>query len=113
MPSDKDSSIVILNKKDYNEEYLKILCNRHFYEELKEDPSASYRGLFTEIIQKHLHDKLITKNEYDILLEGNEIPTFYALAKTNKIFAKLPPFRPICNGKNSVSVRMTDVRVCR
>ena len=108
MPSDKDSSIVILNKNDYNEECLKILCDRHFYEELKEDPSASYKGRFTEIIQKLLHDKLITKNEYDILLEGNETPTFYALAKTHKIFEKLPPFWPICNGKNSVSVRMSE-----
>ena len=34
-------------------------------------------------------------NIYDILLEGNETPTFYVLAKTHKIFAKLPPFQPI------------------
>ena len=31
MLSDKDSSIVILNKNDYNEKCLKILCDRHFY----------------------------------------------------------------------------------
>ena len=31
MPSDNDSSIVILNKKDYNEKCLKILWDRHFY----------------------------------------------------------------------------------
>ena len=37
MPPDRDSSIVILKKNDYNEECLKILCNRHFHEELKED----------------------------------------------------------------------------
>ena len=61
MPSDKDSSIVILNKNDYNE-CLKILCDRHFSEELKEDPSASYKSRFTEIIQKLLHDNLIKKN---------------------------------------------------
>ena len=58
---------------------------------IKEDPSASYKDRFTEIIQKLLHDNLITKNEYDILLAGNETPTFYALAKTHKIFEKLPP----------------------
>ena len=29
MPSHRDSSIVILNKNDCNEECLKILCNRH------------------------------------------------------------------------------------
>ena len=29
--SDKDSSIFILNKNGYNEECLKILCDRHFY----------------------------------------------------------------------------------
>ena len=55
MPSDKDSSIVMLNKNDYNEEWLKILCNIHFYEELKEDPSASYKDRFTDIIQKLLN----------------------------------------------------------
>ena len=69
MPSDKDSSIVILNKKDYNEEYLKILCNRHFYEELKEDPSASYRGLFTEIIQQHLMTNLSLKMNMTFFLK--------------------------------------------
>ena len=79
--SDKDSSIVILNKNDYNEECLKILCSRHFYEELKEDPSASYKDRFTVVIQKLLRDSFITKNEYDILLEENETRTFYALAK--------------------------------
>ena len=104
MPSDKDSSIVILNKNDYDGECLKILYNRHFYEELKEDPSVSYKDRFTDVIQKLLNDSLISKNEFDILPEGNKTPTFYALAKTHKIFEKLPPFRPICNGKNSFSV---------
>ena len=105
--SDKDSSIVILNKNNYNEECLKILCDRNFYEKLKEDPSALYKERLTEIIQKLLHDNLITKNEYDILLEGNKTPTFYALAKTHKILKKLSPCRPICNGKHSVSVQMS------
>ena len=108
MPPHKGSSIVTLNKNDYNEECLKILFDRHFYEKLKEDPSASYKDRFTEIIEKLLHDSLITKNEYDILLEGNETPTFYALAKTYKIFEKLPPFLPICNGKNLGSVWMSE-----
>ena len=108
MPPHKGSSIVILNKNDYNEEWLKILFDRHFYEELKEDTSVSYKDRFTEIIEKLLHDNLITKNEYDILLEGNETPTFYALAKTYKIFEKLPPFLPIHNGKNLVSVWMSE-----
>ena len=49
MPSHKDSSIVLLNKNDYNEKCLKILFNRHFYEELKEHPSASYKNRFTNI----------------------------------------------------------------
>ena len=65
MPSDKDSCIVILNKNDYNEECLKILCKRHFYEELTEDPNVSYKERFTDIIQELLHDSLIPKNEYD------------------------------------------------
>ena len=102
MPSDKDSSIVILNKNDYNEECLKTLCNRHFHEELKEDPGASYKDRFINVIQKLLHDSLTTKNEYDILLEGYETSTFYVLAKTHQIFENLPPFQPICNRRNSV-----------
>ena len=44
MLSDKGSFIAILNKNDYNEECLKTLCNRHFYEKLKEDHSALYKG---------------------------------------------------------------------
>ena len=61
MPSDKDSSIIILNKNDYNEECLKTLCNRHFHEELKEDPGASYKDRFINVIQKLLHDSLTTR----------------------------------------------------
>ena len=78
VPSGKDISIVILSKNDYNEECLKILCNRHFYEEMKEDPSASYKDRFADVIQKLLHDCIFTKNEYDILLEVNETSTFCA-----------------------------------
>ena len=92
MLSDKGSFIAILNKNDYNEECLKTLCNRHFYEKLKEDHSALYKGRFTKVIQKFLHNNLITKNEYEILLKGNEIPTFYGLVKTHKIFEKTPSF---------------------
>ena len=93
MSSDKDILKVILNKNDCNEECLKILCNRHFYEELKEGPSASYKGRFTNVYQKLLHDSFITKIE--ILPEGNETPNFYALVKTHKIFEKLPLFQAI------------------
>ena len=102
MPPDKDSSFIILNKNDYKKVCLKTLCNRYFYEELKEGPSASYKDRFTNVIQKLLHDSLITNSKFDILLEGNETPTFYVLAKTYKIFERLLPFQPICNSKNSV-----------
>ena len=71
-PSRKVSFIIILNKNDYNEECLKILCNRHFCE-LKKDPSASYKDRFTNFCHILLHDSLITKNKYDILLEGNKL----------------------------------------
>ena len=71
-PSRKVSFIIILNKNDYNEECLKILCNRHFYE-FKKDPSASYKDRFTNFCHILLHDSLITKNKYDILLEGNKL----------------------------------------
>ena len=108
MPSDEVSSIIILNKNDYNKECLKNLCNRHFYKELKEDPSTSCKDWFTNAIQKLMHDCLITKNEHmTFLLKVMKHLTFYALVKTHKIFEKLPPFRPICNGKNSVSVWMS------
>ena len=108
MSSDEVSSIVILNKNDYNKECLKNLCNRHFYKELKEDPSTSCKDRFTNAIQKLIHHCLITKNEHmTFLLKVMKHLTFYALVKTHKIFEKLPPFRPICNGKNSVSVWMS------
>ena len=57
MPPDKDSSFIILNKNDYKKVCLKTLCNRYFYEELKEGPSASYKDRFTNVIQKLLHDR--------------------------------------------------------
>ena len=37
-----------------------------------------------------LFRNVIIKNEYDILLDGNETSTFYALEKPHKIFEKVP-----------------------
>ena len=60
-----------------------------------------------EEIQNLFHEKLTTKNEYDILLEGTETPSFYAKPKIHKTYQDIPTFRPICNSIGSSSVRMS------
>ena len=106
MPSDKDGSIVVLDKEKYDKACLDIVMDTNYYEELNENPNTSYKEKFTKKIQ-NLYEKLITKNEY-ILLEGTETPSFYAKPKTCKTFQDIPTFRPICNGIGSCSVRMSE-----
>ena len=84
MPSDKDGSIVVLDKEKYDKACLDILMDTNYYEELNENPNTSYKEKFTKKIQ-NLYEKLITKNEY-ILLEGTETPSFYANPKPVKPF---------------------------
>ena len=109
MPSDKGGSIVVLEKEKYKA-CLDILMDTNYYEELTENPNTSYKEKFTEEIQNLLYEKLITKNEYDILLEGTETPSFHAKPKTYKTFQDIPRFRPICNGIRSCSVCMSEFR---
>ena len=53
---------------EYDKVCLNILMDSNFYEELTENPNTLYEEKFTKEIQNILHEKLITKNEYDILL---------------------------------------------
>ena len=80
----------------------------NYYGELNENSNTSYKKKFTEEIQNLLQEKLITKNECDILLEGTETPSFYAKPKTHKTFQDIPTLRPICNGIGSCYVHMLE-----
>ena len=107
MPSDKDDSIVVLDKEKYDKARLDILMDTNYYGELNENPNTSYQEKFTEEIQNLLQEKFITKNEY-ILLEGTETPSFYVKPKTHKTFQDILTFRPICNGIGSCSIHMSE-----
>ena len=63
MLSDKDGSIVVLEKEQYNKACLDIPMDTNYYKELNENPNTSYKEKFTAEIQNLLHEKLITKNE--------------------------------------------------
>ena len=86
MPSDKDGSIVVLDKEKYDKTCFDILMNTNYYEELNKNPDTSYKEKFTEEIQNLLHEKLITKNESNILLEGTETHLFMQNRKPIKPF---------------------------
>ena len=60
-----------------------------------------------EEIQNLLHKKLITKNDFYNLLDGTQIPSFYAKPKTHKTYQDIPTFRHICNRTGSCSVCMS------
>ena len=80
----------------------------NFYEELTENPNILYEEKFRKEIQNILHEKLITKNEYDILLEGTKTPSFYAKPKIHETYQEIQLFRPICNGIGSYFVCMPE-----
>ena len=107
MPSDKDGSIIVLDKEKYDKACLDILMDANHYKELNENPNTLYKEKFTEEIQNLLYEKRATKNEY-ILLEGTETLSFYAKPKTHRTFQDIPTFRPICNGIGSCSVLMSE-----
>ena len=46
MPSDKDGSIVVLDKEEYDNACLDILIDTKYYEELNENPNTSYKEKF-------------------------------------------------------------------
>ena len=107
-PSDKDGSIVVLDKEKYDKACLDILMDTNYCEELNENSNTSYKEKFTEEIQNLLQEKLIIKNEYDILLEGTETPSLYEKPKTHKTLQDIPTFRSICNWIGSCSVHMSE-----
>ena len=95
-------------KLEYDKVCLNIIMDSNFYEELTENPNILYEEKFRKEIQNILHEKLITKNEYDILLEGTKTPSFYAKPKTHETYQEIQLFRPICNGIGSYFVCMPE-----
>ena len=94
MPSDKDGSIVVLDKEKYDKACLDMLMDANYYEELNENPNTLYKEKFTEEIQ-NLYEKLITKNEYDILLKVLRLHLFMQNPKSIepfKTFQRLDPY---------------------
>ena len=95
MPSDKDGSIVVLDKEKYDKTCLDMLMDANYYEELNENPNTLYKEKFTEEIQNLLYEKLITKNEYDILLKVLRLHLFMQNPKSIepfKTFQRLDPY---------------------
>ena len=95
MPSDKDGSIVVLDKEKYDKACLDMLMDANYYEELNENPNTLYKEKFTEEIQNLLYEKLITKNEYDILLKVLRLHLFMQNPKSIepfKTFQRLDPY---------------------
>ena len=42
-PANKCGSIVIMNQKEYETAALSQLTNKHYYEEIQEDPNSRYK----------------------------------------------------------------------
>ena len=82
---------------EYDKACLNILLDTNYYKELNENPNTSYKETFMEEIQNLLHKKLRTKNDFYNLLDGTQIPSFYAKPKTHKTYPDIPTFRYICN----------------
>ena len=104
-PSDKCGSIVIMNKKDYEEAALNQLTNTEYYEELPDDPNSKYKEEVASVIG--LQDD-IPNSVKNIILQGETTPVFYGLPKCHKVQGnEFPQLRPISSGHSSCTKNLS------
>ena len=97
-----------MDTEKYEMECLKTLSDPKFYEELPSDPNPEYRDTIDGTIDDLLSEEIITDFEAEQMKEGTRTPSFYGLPKIDKDFDSFPPFRPICSGFNSCTVKISE-----
>nr|XP_054759677.1 uncharacterized protein LOC129265754 [Lytechinus pictus] len=98
----QDASSALLNWReiDYDSRVGLLLHNSVTYEQVKRDPSSSFKKRVIEVLQQLEKDSFIDKSTYFSLYPGNDIPAFYGLPKIHK---EDIPLRPIVSSINSIT----------
>ena len=91
---------VVLNTADYHTKVSSLLCDSATYENLKRDPTNTYKLKVVNCLQKLEKERVIDRALYYKLYPGDAIPCIYGLPKIHKEGA---PLRPIVSSINSVT----------
>lgn len=67
-PADKGGGLVILDTDVYQQEVLRQLEDRNFYEKLEHDPTSTFQKLVRIVLSEGLALDFITKDLYDFML---------------------------------------------
>lgn len=105
--ADKSSTIVIMNRGDYEKEVNRQLNDDMYYEKLQEDPSSTIEKNIMESINSLENNNANITTEFDTFPLNVRTPQFYILPKTHKTpNDDLPlkyPGRPIVSACNSLT----------
>lgn len=94
--------MVILNKKDYQEEMNNLLRVENTYRKLKVNPKKKYEEKLRKFVKKEKDMGILNAKEAEYLFSNStKTAVIYYTPKIHKRLEK-PPGRPIISGINSV-----------
>lgn len=114
-PADKGSSVVIMNRANYEAEGYRQLNNTAHYKKISEPVYPKVTGKLNSTLNKIINKNLLTKKQYEYL-EVPEVPRdrrFYMLPKIHKELNKwsdnkTPPCRPIVSDCGSDTYHISE-----
>lgn len=105
-PADKGGGLVILDKKDYQEEMENLLKVENIYQKLRSNPKKKYQRKLKTFIDKGKKLGILNLKEAEYLFsKSTKTPVMYYTPKIHKRLHK-PPGRPIISGINSIFSRL-------
>lgn len=105
-PADKGGGLVILDKKDYQEEMENLLKVENTYQRLRSNPKKKYQRKLKTFIDKGKKLGILNLKEAEYLFSrSTKTPIMYYTPKIHKRLHK-PPGRPIISGVNSIFSRL-------
>jgi len=85
LPADKGRATVVLDKAEYEEKVLRMLSDGKTYEQLKKDPTASYKRKLVAILTRLKDEGKLSDELYSRLYPTSEkIPQLFCLPKIHK-----------------------------
>ena len=83
-PADKGGTIVIIDIKDYEKACSDHLSDPNFYEELPDDPTATYKQHVLLAVDVLQNEGLLIEFEQAMLVTEERTPNFYGLPNIHK-----------------------------
>ena len=108
-PADKGGAVVIMDSSDYEKACIDSLSINSHYEEVSDDPTATYIDKVSKIADDLHKQDLINDFEKATITKGTRTPLFYGLPKIHKVFTSFPALRPICSGSDGPTKYLSEL----